>query len=51
MTDEVGHAIDNVQASIGSDGLAAAIRNLETVSRQCIDAFDRREEVVVGTEA
>ncbi len=51
LTDEVGRAIDNVQTSVGSDGLPAAIRNLETVSRQCIEAFDRREEVVVGTEA
>jgi hypothetical protein len=51
LTEEVGRAVDNVQASISSDGLPAAIRNLESVSRQCIEAFDRREEVVVGTEA
>jgi hypothetical protein len=51
LTDGVGSAIDNVQASVGSDGLPAAIRNLETVSRQCIEAFDRREGVVAGTEA
>jgi hypothetical protein len=49
-TDEVSRAIDNVQTSVGSDGLSAAIRNLETVSRQCIEAFDRREEVVTGSE-
>lgn len=51
LSDEVGHAIDNVQTSMGSDGLPAAIRNLESVSRQCIEAFDRREEIVVGTAA
>lgn len=45
-TDEVGRAIDNVQASVGTDGLMAAIRNLETVSADCVAAFDRREEVV-----
>jgi hypothetical protein len=44
--DEVGRAIDNVQAAVGTDGLPAAMRNLETVSRQVIEAFDRREEVV-----
>ena len=48
MTDSVGSAIDNVQASVGTDGLPAAIRNLETVSRQCVEAYDRREEVVVA---
>ena len=46
MADEVGRAIDNVQASIGTDGLHAALRNLEGVSRQAVEAFDRREEVV-----
>ncbi len=44
--DEVSRAIDNVQAAVGTDGLPAAMRNLETVSRQVIEAFDRREEVV-----
>jgi hypothetical protein len=46
--DEVGRAIDNIQSSVGTDGLKAAIRNLETVSSDCIQAYDRREEVVVG---
>ena len=46
--DEVGSAIENVQASVGTDGLKAAIRNLETVAVQCIEAYDRREEVVVA---
>lgn len=45
--DEVGRAIDNIQASIGTDGLPAAIRNLEAVSQQAIDAFDQREEALV----
>ena len=45
-TDEVAQAIDNVQASVGTDGLSAAIRNLESASRQCIEAYDRRQEVV-----
>lgn len=46
--DEVGRAIDNTQSSVGTDGLKAAIRNLETVSNDCIQAYDRREEVVVS---
>lgn len=46
--DEVGRAIDNVQASVGTDGLPAAIRNLEAISQQCVEAYDRREEVIVA---
>jgi hypothetical protein len=48
MGDTVGRAIDNVQASVGTDGLMAALRNLESTARQCIEAYDRREEVVSG---
>ena len=48
LADEVGRAIDNVEASVGSDGLMAALRNLKTVTQQCIDVFDRREEVILS---
>lgn len=48
MGDTVGRAIDNVQSSVGTDGLPAALRNLETTARQCIEAYDRREEVITG---
>jgi hypothetical protein len=50
LVDEVSRAIDNVEASIGSDGLPASIRNLKSVSQQCIDVFDRREEVILGSD-
>ena len=48
--DEVSRAIDNVEASIGSDGLPASIRHLKSVSQQCIDVYDRREEVILGSD-
>lgn len=47
-TDEVNRAIDNIQASVGTDGLPAAIRNLQTISKDCIKTYDRRQEVVVA---
>ena len=50
QADEVSRAIDHIQASIGTDGLMAAIRNLQTVSTQCIETYDRREEVVTVQE-
>jgi len=49
LTDSVGSAIDNVEASIGTDGLPAAIRNLEAKAQECIDTFERRELVLVGS--
>lgn len=50
QVDEISRAIDNVEASVGSDGLSAAIRHLSTVAQQSVQAFDRREEVILGTE-
>jgi len=50
LVDEVSRAIDNVEASIGSDGLPASIRHLNSVSQQCIDVYDRREEVILGSD-
>lgn len=51
LTDEVGQAIDNVEASIGTDGLPAAIRNLESTAQTCIETYDRREAVILGPQA
>jgi hypothetical protein len=50
LVDEVSRAIDNVEASIGSEGLPASIRHLKSVSQQCIDVYDRREEVILGSD-
>jgi hypothetical protein len=50
LVDEVGHAIDNVEASIGTDGLPAAIRNLVSKGQQCLDVFNRRDEVMTQGE-
>lgn len=45
--DEIGRAIDNIEASIGTDGLPAAIRNLVSLSQSCVDAFNKRSEVIL----
>lgn len=47
MTEAVSKAIDHVQASMGTDGLKSAISNLQTVSQECIDAFNKRDEIVL----
>jgi hypothetical protein len=46
LSDEVSSAVDNVETSIGTDGLNAAIRHLVTVSQQCVDAFNKRSDVM-----
>jgi hypothetical protein len=50
MAPEVSRAIDNVEASIGSEGLPAAIRHLTSIARQADELFDHREEVVIGID-
>ena len=46
--DTISRAIDNIEASIGSDGLPAAIRQLVSLSQQMVDIFNRRSEVMMG---
>jgi len=46
--DELSRAIDNVETSIGTDGLPASIRHLTVLSQQSVDAFNLRSEVMMG---
>ncbi len=46
LVDEVSRAIDNVEASMGTDGLPASIRNLTAKAQDCLTAFNRRDEVL-----
>jgi hypothetical protein len=48
LTQKVSSAIDNIEASIGTDGLPAAIRNLVSAAQDCITVYNRRSEVVFG---
>lgn len=48
LVDEVAGAIDNVEASIGTDGLPAAMRNLKSLAQKCLDTFNRRGEAMTG---
>ena len=50
MVDEFSRAIDNIEASVGSDGLPAAIRHLVGQTRDLVSTFDRRDEVVTAVE-
>ena len=45
---EVSRAVENVEASIGTDGLPASVRHLVGLTRDLVTTFDRRDEVVLG---
>lgn len=51
LADEVSRAIDHVEASLGTEGLTAAIRNLTTVSQSAVDAFNKRDEVMMNFQS
>jgi hypothetical protein len=48
LVDEISRAIDNVETSVGSDGLPAAIRHLNSTTQKCIDVFNQREEAFMA---
>jgi hypothetical protein len=48
LEDEVSRAIDNLEASMGTDGLPAAIRDLTKKTQACLDTFNHRQEEMIG---
>jgi hypothetical protein len=47
LADKINAALDNVEATMSDEaGLPAAIRNLVSLSRDAVEAFDRRYEVI-----
>jgi hypothetical protein len=45
---KVAAAVDNVEASIGGDGMAAAVRHLSSVMVEANTTFERRKEVLTS---
>lgn len=48
LVDEVSRAVDNLEASFGTDGLPAAIRHLIGLAQQSVEAYQRRSETMLG---
>ena len=49
--EEIGRALDNVEASIyNEEALPAAIRNVVSIARESLQAFERRSELFTGGE-
>ncbi|MGA2111482.1 MAG: hypothetical protein ABSG98_04950 [Anaerolineales bacterium] len=48
LVKQVTAAVDNVESSVGSDGLPAAIRNLTGLAQTGVDTFAGRSEVLTS---
>jgi hypothetical protein len=48
LEDEISRAIENIRSSVGTDGLPASIRNMVSLSQDCIDTFEKRKEVILS---
>lgn len=46
LADEVSGAIDNLEASIDTDGFPASIRNMNQKAQDCLDALNQRSELM-----
>lgn len=49
--DEIERAVENVESSIGEEGLPAAVRHLVTLSRELVSAFEQRSDVITSSES
>jgi len=51
VAEQIDSALDNVEASIGDeDGLKAAIRHLISLAREAVTTFEKRYEIINGSE-
>lgn len=51
LGDQISHALDTVESSVGGDGLKAAIRNAADLARQAGETYDRRYQTLTGSAA
>jgi hypothetical protein len=50
LGEQVAHALDNVEASLGDQAaLPAAIRNVTSLARMAVETYNRRVEAVTGS--
>jgi hypothetical protein len=51
LAGQISSGLDTVEASIGGEGLKAAIRNVDSLARQVGETYDRRYQVITGSAA
>ena len=47
LEDEIVRAIENIESSFDTEGEPASIHHLVTLSQECVDAFEKRKEVIL----
>jgi len=47
MTDGLQNAVDNIEASIGTDGLPASIRHLVKLAQELVETFNKRSSIIM----
>lgn len=45
---QLSAAVDNAASSVGSDGFAAAVRNVATIAQDALDLFQQRGDAILG---
>ena len=50
LATQISSGMDNIEAGIGADGLKAAIRAVDDLARQVGETYDRRYQVITGSE-
>jgi len=48
LEEEISRAIDNVESSMGTDGLPAATSHLRNLAQQSLEVFNKRKDVIVN---
>jgi hypothetical protein len=51
LAEQITSGLDNIEASIGSDGLKAAIAAVNTLALQATETYDKRYQVITGSAA
>jgi len=51
LANQINAGLDTVEASIGGEGLKAAIRSVNSLARQVSETYDRRYQVITGSAA
>lgn len=50
LTDEIKAGVDRLEAAVGTEDFPKAMNELLAIARKAIEAFNRREEVILSTD-
>lgn len=48
--DDIQRGVENVGASVGTDGMDAAVRHVVTLARELVDTYEQRDEVITAQQ-